>query len=627
MRILHNASLATKLLLLTVIAMIAVLVLGYGTVRTAQTMGEHARYLVGQKLKPAQYIGDVRGAIGSIRSQYFIIHSLGTTMSADNERTAIVAQVNVIEEKLRDLKAVSFVGDEATDLAEAVKHWEEYTKASENIWKQYETGGLTAVSRFEFGTVDMELSLVDAVFRRLNLGAQQGIRDAEASLTALEESSLKTAAVVGASTLVLLLVLSWLVARSLLAPVRLLSTVADEMAQGNLQRTLEPSRRKDELGRLHNSMTRMSTYVKSLLAEVNQSGQAVADAADSMLENAEQVSHSAVQLAKAMEQVAAGAAGQNTAVQDTSKIMEQMREAIDQVTRGAQDQAAHVGETTRLTAQAGETVQAMANRVENLAAGAEASATAAETGIEVVTRAVASIDRLRERVERAAAAVQELEAESRQIGQAVTLITEIADQTNLLALNAAIEAARAGESGRGFAVVAEEVRRLAERSGKSAGEINQLIQSVERRTAAVASAMREGQTEARQSGTLAGDAGQALRSIIDTVRATASDIEALRSAADAVNRATQAAVTAVEQIAAVVEENTATTEEMAASSDHVSEAVSGIAEVAQQTAATAEEVTASVEELTAATEQVTETARSLVTVSEHLREQVQRFQI
>ena len=139
------------------------------------------------------------------------------------------------------------------------------------------------------------------------------------------------------------------------------------------------------------------------------------------------------------------------------------------------------------------------------------------SGMEIVSETVSSINSLASEVERANEVIRTLQADSEEIGTVLDVIKGIAEQTNLLALNAAIEAARAGEQGRGFAVVADEVRTLASRTQESTEEIQKMIERLQSGANDAVDVMEESHIQARNSVDQASKTGDALRKITSAV--------------------------------------------------------------------------------------------------------------
>ncbi|MCB1929778.1 MAG: methyl-accepting chemotaxis protein [Rhodocyclaceae bacterium] len=270
------------------------------------------------------------------------------------------------------------------------------------------------------------------------------------------------------------------------------STAAGRIAEGHLDQAI--ALRDDDRTSVMAAMKRMQDALHGVVGSISQAAQRISAAAEQLAasgDEAQQVSESQSEAAAAM-----------------AAAMEQMAVSISHISDNAQD------------------AQGLAND-----AGSSAS-----HGHAVVESAASEMVKVADLVSESARTIDRLADESDNIGTIVGVIREIADQTNLLALNAAIEAARAGEQGRGFAVVADEVRKLAERTAQSTGEIVGLVNSIQGESRAAKEQMQAGTEQVGRSRQLSAEAGNAIariRQVIDdalrSVRSISESLEEQRS--------------------------------------------------------------------------------------------------
>ncbi|MES3027213.1 MAG: globin-coupled sensor protein [Pseudomonadota bacterium] len=215
---------------------------------------------------------------------------------------------------------------------------------------------------------------------------------------------------------------------------------------------------------------------------------------------------------------------------------DELAQASDDLSRRTEQQAAGLEQTAAALDEITATVKQTSDGARHASRTVGEAKQQAERSGEIVTQAID--------------AMGAIEASSRQIGQIIGVIDEIAFQTNLLALNAGVEAARAGEAGRGFAVVASEVRALAQRSAEAAKEIKALISA-------------SGEQVARGV-ELVGETGAALQSIVTKVAEIDTVITGISASAQEQATGLAQVNAAVNQMDQVVQQNAAMVEQTSA---------------------------------------------------------------
>lgn len=290
------------------------------------------------------------------------------------------------------------------------------------------------------------------------------------------------------------------------------------------------------------------------------------------------VQQSALQLASASQQLSAGA-------EETNQASEKITEAVQQIANGAQDQIIRIENSESSLKQASADIRDISANTAAIADKGQLAQSKADIGQKEIANVQAQMDAIHQSIQKSGEIIHQLDGRSKQIEQILSVITQIADQTNLLALNAAIEAARAGEQGKGFAVVADEVRKLAEESQQSAGQISKLIIEIQKDMNRSARSVEHVKTEAAEGVTMiqrTRDAFKEIAAATGEISAEISDLSAsvtnISASAHHINHSFAANTADIKestkntrQAAALTEEQFAAMEEITAASETLSQ--------------------------------------------------------
>lgn len=332
-------------------------------------------------------------------------------------------------------------------------------------------------------------------------------------------------------------------------PILMVAKRLKSVADGDLTVEEVKMKSKDEIGELSQDFNHMIKNMRTLISQVDLSTKQVASSSKELTLGAEHTSQATENITISIQESAAGAQEQQMMLQRTTNSLEEISIGIQRIAESSSTIADSSVDAMELANIGGTAVEHTAKQMN------------------LINKSVNETD----------VVMRMLDERSQQIGTMLHAITDIAKQTNLLALNASIEAARAGEEGRGFSVVAAEVRKLAEQSNQSSGQISTLIQDM--------------RTDIEQSLKTLNRVKQDVDSGIQIANETEQQFNKIVGSTNFIAQQT-------EELASVTQQITASVQEITAGQEQVSHLALQAADNSQNIAASSEEQLASMEQIT-----------------------------
>ena len=320
--------------------------------------------------------------------------------------------------------------------------------------------------------------------------------------------------VLGVAGVLLTLLVIFGLSRLLADPLRQLAVVADEFAQGSVDREISIRDRRDEVGVLAEAFRRMSRSLNDFAKRARQIaggdltvkitaqsesdllGKSFAGMADSLRTLMQQLLDAANVLGASVAEIRASSA---------------------QLASGAAETAAAVSQTTATVEEVKQTSRLASEKARLVAESAQEAADVSLTGKRSVAGTIEGMGRIHKQMESVAESILNLSAQSQSIGEIIATVEDLAGQSKLLAVNASIEAAKAGEEGKGFAVVAQEVKSLAEQSRQATNRVRGILTDIQKATSSAVLATEQAGKDVAAGVTLSRDAGNSLDSLADRI--------------------------------------------------------------------------------------------------------------
>jgi methyl-accepting chemotaxis protein len=571
MKLINNLKLAQKVSVLSISFLVFLLIIGATSIKQISNVNSKMMELNDSRMTPIIELENVKSDIEYIRTQGSSLMDSEDDATKKTTLSNISTRIEALDKKMANYKSNTEFKTVLTDYSSYIEAKDAFLKAMEERAAQQQgaqpqsqpqgqKGPGTDVTNFDKtkGTLVEDL---DKIISKHVAAAKQTYTEGKVTY---RNTTIALLSILGVCT-VITLILSVVIIRSIIVPVKKVTTKLGEISDSNGDLTQRIGyESKDEIGQLSKNFDKFMDRLQSIIGEV----------------------------ALSADTITASITELNRASEATTISLEEISNTVVEIAAGSSDGAAVAEETTASLTEFARFSEATSDASKNTTHNSKIAKDAAEGGAEKITEIVSSITDIAASSKEVSIMINELNDSSKKIGDIIKIITSISEQTNLLALNAAIEAARAGEAGKGFNVVADEIRKLADESNNAAREIAALVNENQLKSASAVKSVGEVENKVSLGVNKASEVGESIKNIIDNIQKIVTEIEHIDSSNEQQAQSTKEIEKAISSIAA-------TSSEIAGGTENISASI-------QEQLSTMNEIKGNVEKLSEMTNKLTE---------------------